>query len=75
PRYVERVAALLRQKLLQAELLGAKREALERRRRGAREEQERLEPELRRLQERSRELQRLVRAGGGPGTTGNSRGP
>ncbi|NWT56316.1 CK5P3 protein, partial [Erythrocercus mccallii] len=62
PRYVERVSALLRQKLLQAELLLAKREALARRRREARAEQAALEPKLQRLQENMRELQRLIEA-------------
>nr|XP_021401165.1 CDK5 regulatory subunit-associated protein 3 [Lonchura striata domestica] len=62
PRYVERVAALLRRQLLQAELLQAKRAALGQRRRQALAEQAALEPRLQRLQERSRELQRLIEA-------------
>ncbi|NXV58545.1 CK5P3 protein, partial [Molothrus ater] len=66
PRYVERVTALLRQQSLQAELLLAKREALGQRRRQALAEQGALEPRLQQLQERTRELQRLVRAGGTP---------
>ncbi|NXB05543.1 CK5P3 protein, partial [Cnemophilus loriae] len=66
PRYVERVTALLRQKLLQAELLLAKRDALGQRRRQALAEQAALEPKLERLQERTRELQRLVREGCSP---------
>ncbi|NXS30710.1 CK5P3 protein, partial [Pomatostomus ruficeps] len=66
PRYVERVAALLRQKLLQAELLLAKRDTLARKRREALAEQEALEPKLQQLQERTRELQKLVREGWRP---------
>ncbi|KAM6295471.1 LOW QUALITY PROTEIN: CDK5 regulatory subunit-associated protein 3 [Aegotheles albertisi] len=62
PRYVERVSELLGQKLRQAELLGAKREALGRRRREALEEQRALEPQLDRLLERTKELQRLIEA-------------
>ncbi|XP_057897443.1 CDK5 regulatory subunit-associated protein 3 [Melospiza georgiana] len=62
PRYVERVTALLRQQSLQAELLLAKREALGRRRRQALAEQGALEPRLQQLQERARELQRLIEA-------------
>ncbi|NXF25276.1 CK5P3 protein, partial [Rhodinocichla rosea] len=62
PRYVERVTALLRQRSLQAELLLAKREALAQRRRQALAEQAALEPRLRRLQESTRELQRLIEA-------------
>ncbi|XP_059725286.1 CDK5 regulatory subunit-associated protein 3 isoform X3 [Haemorhous mexicanus] len=62
PRYVERVTALLRQQLLQAELQLAKREALGRRRRQALAEQAALEPRLRRLQESARELQGLIEA-------------
>ncbi|NXV09943.1 CK5P3 protein, partial [Cettia cetti] len=61
PRYVERVSALLRQKLLQAELLLAKRDALARRRQQALAEQAALEPKLQQLQERIKELQKLVR--------------
>ncbi|XP_041258267.1 CDK5 regulatory subunit-associated protein 3 isoform X1 [Onychostruthus taczanowskii] len=64
PRYVERVTALLRQQLLQAELQLAKRDALGQRRRQALAEQAALEPRLQRLQESTRELQRLVRDGG-----------
>ncbi|XP_030821912.1 CDK5 regulatory subunit-associated protein 3 [Camarhynchus parvulus] len=62
PRYVERVTALLRQQSLQAELLLAKREALGQRRRQALAEQAALEPQLQQLQERTRELQRLIEA-------------
>ncbi|XP_036254592.1 CDK5 regulatory subunit-associated protein 3 [Molothrus ater] len=62
PRYVERVTALLRQQSLQAELLLAKREALGQRRRQALAEQGALEPRLQQLQERTRELQRLIEA-------------
>ncbi|RLV63046.1 hypothetical protein DV515_00018675 [Chloebia gouldiae] len=62
PRYVGRVAALLRQRLLQAELLLAKRAELGRRRRQALAEQAALEPKLQRLQERTRELQELIEA-------------
>ncbi|NXQ29074.1 CK5P3 protein, partial [Alaudala cheleensis] len=60
-RYVERVTALLRQKLLQAELLLAKGDALAERQRQALAEQEALEPKLQQLQERTKELQKLVR--------------
>ncbi|NWX66883.1 CK5P3 protein, partial [Promerops cafer] len=66
PRYVERVAALLRQKQLQAELLLAKRDALAQRRRQALAEQAALEPKLQRLQEKTKELQKLVRDGRRP---------
>ncbi|NXB24684.1 CK5P3 protein, partial [Rhagologus leucostigma] len=62
PRYVERVTALLRQKLHQAELLLAKRDALARKRREALAEQAALEPKLERLQEKTRELQKLIEA-------------
>nr|XP_041577508.1 CDK5 regulatory subunit-associated protein 3 isoform X2 [Taeniopygia guttata] len=62
PRYVGRVAALLRQRLLQAELLQAKRAALAQRRSRALAEQAALEPRLQRLQESARELQRLIEA-------------
>ncbi|NXU60857.1 CK5P3 protein, partial [Horornis vulcanius] len=65
PRYVERVSALLRQKLLQAELLLAKRDALARRRQQALAEQAALEPKLQQLQDRIKELQKLVRDGRG----------
>ncbi|NXV80312.1 CK5P3 protein, partial [Atlantisia rogersi] len=62
-RYVGRVSALLGQKLKQAELLLAKKEALCRRRREALREQAELEPRLDRLLQRARELQELVRDG------------
>ncbi|XP_041326988.1 CDK5 regulatory subunit-associated protein 3-like, partial [Pyrgilauda ruficollis] len=62
PRYVERVTALLRQQLLQAELQLAKRDALGQRRRQALAEQAALEPRLQQLQESTRELQRLIEA-------------
>ncbi|XP_068852695.1 CDK5 regulatory subunit-associated protein 3 isoform X2 [Aphelocoma coerulescens] len=62
PRYVERVTALLRQKLHQAELLLAKRDALAQKRREALAEQAALEPKLQRLQEKTRELQKLIEA-------------
>ncbi|NWV27072.1 CK5P3 protein, partial [Origma solitaria] len=62
PRYVERVSALLRQKQLQAELLLAKKDSLGQRRCQALQEQAALEPKLQRLQERTRELQRLIEA-------------
>uniref|UniRef100_A0A8C3URQ4 CDK5 regulatory subunit associated protein 3 n=1 Tax=Catharus ustulatus TaxID=91951 RepID=A0A8C3URQ4_CATUS len=61
PRYVERVSALLRQKLLQAELLVAKRDALAQQRRRALAEQAALEPKLQQLQDSTKELQKLVR--------------
>ncbi|XP_058713955.1 CDK5 regulatory subunit-associated protein 3 isoform X7 [Poecile atricapillus] len=62
PRYVERVTALLRQKLLQSELLLAKRDALAQRRQQALGEQAALEPKLQQLQESTRELQELIEA-------------
>ncbi|XP_014117532.1 PREDICTED: CDK5 regulatory subunit-associated protein 3 isoform X1 [Pseudopodoces humilis] len=62
PRYVERVTALLRQKLLQSELLLAKRDALAQRRRQALAEQAALEPKLQQLQETTKELQELIEA-------------
>lgn len=64
-RYVDRVSELLQQKLRQAELLLAKREALGQKRQEALAEQGNLEPKLDRLLDRTRELQRLVRDGGG----------
>ncbi|XP_040393016.1 CDK5 regulatory subunit-associated protein 3 isoform X3 [Cygnus olor] len=62
PRYVDRVSELLRQKLKQAELLLAKREALSRKRQEALAEQGALEPKLDRLLEGTRELQQLIEA-------------
>ncbi|KAI1230372.1 hypothetical protein IHE44_0010353 [Lamprotornis superbus] len=62
PRYVERVTALLRQKLLQAELLLAKRDALAQKRHQALAEQVALEPKLQQLQDRIKELQKLIEA-------------
>ncbi|NXE30767.1 CK5P3 protein, partial [Ardeotis kori] len=60
PRYVDRVSELLRQKLKQAELLLAKKEAMGQKRREALAEQGALEPKLDRLLEKTRELQKLV---------------
>ncbi|XP_062364268.1 CDK5 regulatory subunit-associated protein 3 [Cinclus cinclus] len=62
PRYVERVTALLRQKLLQAELLLAKRDALAQKRCQALAEQAALEPKLQQLQDKTKELQKLIEA-------------
>ncbi|XP_035170459.1 CDK5 regulatory subunit-associated protein 3 isoform X2 [Oxyura jamaicensis] len=62
PRYVDRVSELLQQKLRQAELLLAKREALSQKRQEALAEQGALEPKLDRLLERTGELQRLIEA-------------
>ncbi|KAM7029773.1 CDK5 regulatory subunit-associated protein 3 [Acridotheres tristis] len=62
PRYVERVTALLRQKLLQAELLLAKRDTLAQKRHQALAEQAALEPKLQQLQDRIKELQKLIEA-------------
>ncbi|XP_032058658.1 CDK5 regulatory subunit-associated protein 3 [Aythya fuligula] len=62
PRYVDRVSELLQQKLRQAELLLAKREALGQKRQEALAEQGNLEPKLDRLLDRTRELQRLIEA-------------
>ncbi|NXB32908.1 CK5P3 protein, partial [Eulacestoma nigropectus] len=70
PRYVGRVTALLRQKLAQAELLLAKRDALAQKRRRALAEQAALEPRLARLRESTGELQKLVREGRGPRESG-----
>lgn len=55
------MTALLRQKLLQAELLLAKRDALAQKRHQALAEQAALEPKLQQLQDRIKELQKLVR--------------
>ncbi|NXE99438.1 CK5P3 protein, partial [Menura novaehollandiae] len=65
-RYVDRVTALLRQKLHQAELLLAKKEVLARKRQEALAEQGSLEPKLDRLLEKTKELQKLVRKRGTP---------
>uniref|UniRef100_A0A8C3QMD0 CDK5 regulatory subunit associated protein 3 n=1 Tax=Cyanoderma ruficeps TaxID=181631 RepID=A0A8C3QMD0_9PASS len=62
PRYVERVAALLKQKLLQADLLLAKRDALAQKRHQALAEQAALEPKLQQLQDKIKELQKLIEA-------------
>uniref|UniRef100_A0A8B9R5N0 CDK5 regulatory subunit associated protein 3 n=1 Tax=Anas platyrhynchos TaxID=8839 RepID=A0A8B9R5N0_ANAPL len=62
PRYVDRVSELLQQKLRQAELLLAKREALGQKRQEALAEQGNLEPKLDRLLDTTRELQRLIEA-------------
>ncbi|NXR29303.1 CK5P3 protein, partial [Cinclus mexicanus] len=69
PRYVERVTALLRQKLLQAELLLAKRDALAQKRCQALAEQAALEPKLQQLQDKTKELQKLVRDPKNPART------
>ncbi|KAM9296393.1 CDK5 regulatory subunit-associated protein 3 [Gastrophryne carolinensis] len=62
PRYVDRVSDLLQQRLKQAELLERKREAWLERGRSAQEEGDNLEPKLKLLQERSRELQKQIEA-------------
>ncbi|XP_027527846.1 CDK5 regulatory subunit-associated protein 3-like, partial [Neopelma chrysocephalum] len=62
PRYVERVSELLKQKLKQAELLLAKKEAMAQKRREALAEQGSLEPKLDRLLEKTKELQKLIEA-------------
>ncbi|KAM6107832.1 LOW QUALITY PROTEIN: CDK5 regulatory subunit-associated protein 3 [Pterocles gutturalis] len=62
PRYVDRVSELLRQKLKQAELLLAKREAMSQKRLEALAEQGALEPKLDRLLEKTKELQKLIEA-------------
>ncbi|NWH23706.1 CK5P3 protein, partial [Grus americana] len=62
PRYVDRVSELLRQKLKQAELLLAKKEAMSRKREEALAEQGTLEPKLDRLLEKTKELQKLIEA-------------
>lgn len=59
------MSELLQQKLRQAELLLAKREALGQKRQEALAEQGNLEPKLDRLLDTTRELQRLVRDRGG----------
>lgn len=63
---MDRVSELLRQKLKQAELLLAKKEAMSQKRQEALAEQGALEPKLDRLLEKTKELQKLVREGGGP---------
>lgn len=60
------MSELLRQKLKQAELLLAKKEAMSQKRQEALAEQGALEPKLDRLLEKTKELQKLVREGGGP---------
>ncbi|KAM8945614.1 CDK5 regulatory subunit-associated protein 3 [Pelodytes ibericus] len=62
PRYVDRVTDLLRQRLRQAELLERKSEAWVERGKTAQEERLSLEPKLRLIQERSRELQGQIEA-------------
>ncbi|KAM6333895.1 CDK5 regulatory subunit-associated protein 3-like isoform 3-T3 [Alca torda] len=62
PRYVDRVSELLRQKLKQAELLLAKKEAMSQKRQEALAEQGTLEPKLDRLLEKTKELQKLIEA-------------
>ncbi|KAK4808776.1 hypothetical protein QYF61_027261 [Mycteria americana] len=62
PRYVDRVSELLRQKLKQAELLLAKKEAMSQKRQEALAEQGALEPKLDRLLEKTKELQKLIEA-------------
>lgn len=62
-RYVERVSEGLRQRLRQAELLLAKGAAMGQKRREALAEQGTLEPQLDRLLEKTKELQKLVRGG------------
>ncbi|NXA07234.1 CK5P3 protein, partial [Sapayoa aenigma] len=62
PRYVDRVTELLRQKLKQAELLLAKKEAMAQKRQEALAEQGSLEPKLDRLLEKTKELQKLIEA-------------
>lgn len=59
------MSELLRQKLKQAELLLAKKEAMSQKRQEALAEQGALEPKLDRLLEKTKELQKLVREGGG----------
>lgn len=63
---MDRVSELLRQKLKQAELLLAKKEVMSQKRQEALTEQGALEPKLDRLLEKTKELQKLVREGGGP---------
>ncbi|XP_071674244.1 CDK5 regulatory subunit-associated protein 3 isoform X3 [Patagioenas fasciata] len=60
PRYVERVSEGLRQRLRQAELLLAKGEAMGQKQREALAEQGMLEPQLDRLLEKTKELQKLI---------------
>ncbi|XP_061873946.1 CDK5 regulatory subunit-associated protein 3 isoform X1 [Colius striatus] len=62
PRYVDRVSEVLRQKLKQAELLLAKGEGMRRKQQEALAEQAALEPQLDRLLERTKELQKLIEA-------------
>lgn len=60
------MSELLRQKLKQAELLLAKKDVMSQKRQEALAEQGALEPKLDRLLEKTKELQKLVREGGGP---------
>ncbi|XP_061764112.1 CDK5 regulatory subunit-associated protein 3 isoform X1 [Nerophis ophidion] len=60
PRYVERVAEMLRQKMKQAEVLELKAASMVERRQGALEEQSRLEPRVDLLAARTLELKKLI---------------
>ncbi|XP_040473666.1 CDK5 regulatory subunit-associated protein 3 [Falco naumanni] len=62
PRYVDRVSELLRRRLRQAELLLAKAAAVRQQQREALAEQGALEPQLDRLLEKTKELQKLIEA-------------
>lgn len=60
-RYVDRVTEFLQQKLKQSQLLALKKELMVQKQQEALQEQAALEPKLDLLQERTKELQKLVR--------------
>ena len=62
PRYVDRVTELLQQKLKQSQLLALKKELMVQKQQEALQEQAVLEPKLDLLLEKTKELQKLVRA-------------
>ncbi|XP_039188978.1 CDK5 regulatory subunit-associated protein 3 [Crotalus tigris] len=62
PRYVDRVTELLHQKLKQANLLLLKKELMVQKQKEALEEQANLEPKLDLLVEKTRDLQKLIKA-------------
>ena len=67
PRYVDRVTELLQQKLKQSQLLALKKELMVQKQQEALQEQAVLEPKLDLLLEKTKELQKLVRASGAAG--------
>ena len=62
PRYVDRVTELLQQKLKQSQLLALKKELMVQKQQEALQEQAVLEPKLDLLLDKTKELQKLVRA-------------